>query len=262
MYATEEARGAALRLDDIAVRRTRAPPPQTDAPGLIVGPGATATLTRARFSENQLMGIVVLGDATGVGSAVLTDVAIEATSGSLDGRSGWGLGVSAGSRVAATRLAVTGAREGGVVVIGHDGQPQTRFEAAHLVVRDTRPAACLDAPVSAVWRCADDAGRGTGGGHALAGAEGAELDLQDFLLTGSALAGLFVASGARVHGTRGRIEGNAIGLVVTGADTDPSRDLPEVFIFDNRTDISRDALVPPRPVDLVLPTTAGDVSPP
>ena len=67
-----------------------------------------------------------------------------------------------------------------------------------------------------------------------------------------------MANGARVHGTRRRIEGNAIGLVVTGADNDPSRDLPEVFIFDNRTDISREELVLPRPIDLVLPTSSSD----
>ena len=75
--------------------------------------------------------------------------------------------------------------------------------------------------------------------------EQASLVLEDFLITGSALAGLQVVDAPDVQATRGLIRDNLIGVNIQETELDLGSAFDKVLNYDNETDLdSQDLPIP------------------
>jgi hypothetical protein len=227
--------GTVVTLEDVAVTDTQ--PQRSDMSagrGLDLSGGASATLTRASFLGNHSVGVVAFDNGT---SLTLTDVQISGTlPRPADRTVGRGLSVQQGAHASVTRGLFDANHEVGVVAF----DPGTELIMRDITVRDTVPTPCN--PDELLPTCEGFLGSG------IATLE-ASLRIEDFLITGSDLAGLQILAVPVFHAERGEIRGNRIGLNIQDADLDLAASFDKVRTYDNDEDRAFD--------DVPVPTAGG-----
>lgn len=203
--------------------------------GLYVG-GTTGTISRVEVHDAVVMGAALLPSD---GSLVVEDLSVADVHGSLpEGYGGWGVGVYDGdpftphTSVTLRRVRTTRARAAAVFVgIGID----VRLEHARL--EDTLAGACGELGV-----CTYPGGTGVTvlGGHA---------SLDQVVVRGSALAGLYMESEATIVATATRLEHNPFGVAYSGSVLDPAL-LTALELVENDTDVAIAEPWTPMPPDL------------
>ena len=187
--------GTRVEADDLFVEETQ--PRQSDLTqgwGIEVSGGATASMRRASLRRNHATGLLVSGDGS---RAEVEATLIEQTQPRASDRSlGRGITVEDGASLLLTDVALRGNRDAGLIATG----ARTVVEADRLVVEDT------------LARLTDG-----GGGHGVAAAEGAVLQLQNAALRRNTTAGI-QASGEGATVT-------AIGLLVEDTEADQVLDV-------------------------------------
>jgi len=209
--------------------------------GLEVTMGSEIAVTRARFSRNRDLGVMVASLDT---TALLEDVVIEDTrSFDSDGTSGRGLNVQYGSTVEITRGLVRRNREQGVFIASEG----TRVSLSESVVTETRVALCEEDPA---LDC-PSIGQGYGDGILVMG--GAHLELSSFEITQSPRVGLHlydtegtgledvlisIVGSPTLEVRRGEIHDNQYGINLRGGNITPADFAgKEVACYDNESTI-------------------------
>jgi len=182
----------------------------------------------------------------------LTDVVVDGVESTLDGVRGRGIDVGEGAAAELRRVAVAGARDVGLLVVGWAGEPESHAVARDVEISGTASAACADIPEGEPGSCRQGYSDTAGGSGVVVAADG-DLSLDGFLLHGSTRAGLVVADGADVEAQRGVVRGNGIGVSVQGAAFEPARMTTEVFVFGNEIDLSTEVVVLPDAAEAVGP---------
>jgi hypothetical protein len=209
--------GTTLTLEDVVVRDTLS---QEATPefgrGLIVQEGARAEVARALFQGNREGGIVAHAGA----EVTIEDVVVRDTlSREGDGKMGRGLHAEQGAQVEVARALLEGNREASVLA-GHEG---TSVQMEDVVVRNTLPAACED-----------ESCPGRGGGSGVVSLLGATVELTRFVVTGSAVCGVQLASGGAVDLHHGAVFGNEVcGVNVQDVEFDIDRLFDDVLLYRN-----------------------------
>ena len=243
---------AELDLDRFVCRRIRATPETWSPVGLVMGNGSRVTVARAVFEDIDGFGVGSDGSATEPPRRLhLSDFVIRDIVEGLRRDVGNGISVGFGTQATLERGRIVDTTEIGVAAFGWGGAPETRVTASDLVVQRVAIAECGILPPDYdrdrdVWACADEAGRGLGGGLGVLGVGGARLSLTDFELVGAELAALAIARGAIVSAERGTITDNAVGVSIPDPDFDLDERFSDVYIYGNRTDIARDDLPLPK----------------
>lgn len=198
--------GSSLVLEDVSITNTQAQrSDMTSGRGLDLSNLASAVLTRVLFDGNHSVAVVAFDSGT---RAELEDVTIRNTQPRPADRSvGRGLSVQAGARVELTRGLFEFNHEAAIVAV----DPGTVAVLAHVTVRDTRATPC--SPVELIPTCDGFLGSG------VAILE-AEVTLEDFLISGSALAGLQIIEVDTFKAARGEVRDNRIGINVQDTDLD------------------------------------------
>jgi len=114
-----------------------------------------------------------------------------------------------------------------------------------LTVTATRAAPCGELPEGTPGSCIRG-GVDLSGGVGLAAVRAASVELSGFLLRDNRTVGLLVSSAATVEARRGVVTANGVGMTATAPDFDFRTLTDEVYIFDNRLDVAREAVEPPR----------------
>jgi hypothetical protein len=222
-----------LEIRDVRMRTA------TSGYGAVVLDGSTLRITRGSIHDVLTVGLAIRGSA--VIAEDLAILRVAATSAPEDpGIDGMGVAVVLGDTpgsLSATRTSIASTVRWGLLVSG----ASSSIEASDLTVSDTVAAVCDHE------RC-----RGAEGGAGIVIDQGARASLIRFAATGSQHAGVIATSGVHVTLTSGRIEGNAIGLIVGvglpfNLGQDPGVELHDVTLEENEvghqtTDVT---VVPP-----------------
>ena len=229
--------------------------------GLSAWGAVELTLSRTVLSDNlETAAGLALEEGDTPPSLDLTDVVITGTE-SLVGLRGHGLDAGSGTQVSGRRILLAGNREVGLLAEGWGGAPETRVTLSDLTVEDTRPAACGAVPEGDPWAC-PYGGPKTGGGLGILVNAGARVRLEGFSVAGSADTGMCVADESVISGTRGVVTDNEVGLAFVRAPPDAIRLSDDVYVFGNRTDVSREEVpLPSAASALVLPSGNGQPPP-
>ncbi len=242
-------REATVRMSDVLIRGTL--PSRDTVLGMalaLLGPSDVA-LERALLLESRGVAVAVSSVAARAPATLsLTDVVVADNQSSSDRKLGWGLALMEGAQGQAERLLIDRPRAAGVLVAGWGKVPETRLSLAHVTVRDTRQPECTEIPEGEAGSCV------VGGALLARGSgvvihEGGRLKIEDFELTGSAVAGLFLGPEGHITARRGDIRDNEIGLNFLQEDFDLDSLSDDVRVFDNGTDVARQ--------ELPLPSTEG-----
>ena len=229
--------GTSVVLEDVAVTDTQ--PQRSDLSsgrGMDLTDGAAATLTRARFVGNHSVGVVAFDEGT---TLTLIDVEISGTlPRPADRTVGRGLSVQQGADADVTRGLFDANHEVGVVAF----DPGTELAMRHITVRNTAPTPC--SPETLVPTCGGFLGSG------IAALE-ASLRIENFLITGSELAGLQILAVPSFRAVQGEIRENRIGLNVQDDDLDLAASFKDVRTYDNDEDRAFDSLPVPTSVGVL-----------
>jgi hypothetical protein len=201
--------------------------------GLLVWDGATATVTRAVFERNRDHGVIIDGATVDITDLVVRDTRERVA----DDEWGRGLTVQSGATVTLLRGLVESNLELGV----NAWNLGTTLTARHLTITDTRVCTC-DATTCP----------GLGGGVGLGAYAEAHIELTDFIIEHSALAGAQLADGSlpgETGGTialhDGEISNNPIGVNIQTADFDVNALQDNVLYIDNDRNLDTEFLPVP-----------------
>ncbi len=207
---------------DLTVEGTRPETVGEAALGIDVNMSGVASIERAALSDNVAGGVVVSGASS---SITLRDILISGTLPTESGRFGRGLAVQGGAALSAERISVVDNVEVGVFVHG---------EGPLAMLRDVSIERTL---------LSDDSGAGNG----LAAVESAQVDVDGFRIADNALAGIQIATGARVIAHAGVVSGSPIGVNIQMSDVDPSDFSDRVVYVDNQQNLDASELPVPSP---------------
>lgn len=217
--------------------------------GVVVGQGADLRLERVLVRDNRFTGVMVEGSGT---TAVLTDIAIEATRGQqADDRYGQGMTVTGGASAEIRRARLDANRTIGLAVRGE----QSSVTASQVLLRGTQPEAAdgsagigmqVDGGAAAYLEEAWVDDNLTAG--VLAADSDTEVELQDTLITrtqadedGARGFGAHVNGGATLRVRRGHVHQNrVVGIKGYGART--SMEFTDVTVTDTQPQADDDAV--------------------
>jgi len=191
--------------------------------GVSLDDGATASLTRALVSEPRVIGVLVIGAELEIDTAVVRDPRDNPA-----GTRARGLEVQGGGRVTASGLTIEGAGDQGIILF----QSGTELTARDIHIRDTVGAPCDPAECNVA-------------GMGLTVVDGAYANLEDFVITRSALCGVRLARGGMADLSRGEVSYGIIGANVQTEGFDVARLTMDVSYHHNETNL--DSIVLPVP---------------
>ena len=252
LFALVPAEGppAQVGLEDLVVRGTV---PRADGAfgwGIVAFGPSEVVITRAAVSGNAELGVVARHATSGIAPTLtLTDSVIAGTLPGGTKEGGHGIELLGGSDVSLVRTLVSGNSTFGVAAVGWGGAPETRLSMEDVAVVATHAAPCGSIAEGEPGSCVigrQDFAAGIG----VYVMSGARTSLDGFELSGSALAGLAVATDGFVSARHGRITANPIGvnLLAPGVSDDQFED---VVISGNDVDVARQ--------ELPLPDAKGSV---
>ncbi len=229
--------GTSLTLSDVVVEGTEGR--QSDGAGgrgLNVQLGATAEVSRARFTRNRSLGVFAGHEGA---SVTLSDVVIEDTlARESDGTGGRGLGVESGATAEVSRALLSQNREFGVAALGSG----VSVQLTDVVVERTEGQTCGQTTCS-------ESPFGVG----IAGILGASLMVNRFDVSDSVLCGVFVADSGEVDLSVGQVSGSPVGVCLQVDGYAVSRLTESVRYIDNGTNLEATSLPVPQPVSSVAP---------
>jgi hypothetical protein len=208
---------ARITASDVVIRGVRG---EGDAGYGVIGVvGSTLALTRIDVADVDTIGFSV-EDST----AEVSDLRVEGVR-AIDGANGLGImvsGVDTSASLVLDRAVVIDTVRWGVLASGPASATLTRI---HVTSVSESPCADLNCPE-------------TSGGAAFIAHDGASLTVTDFRASSAAYAGVIATAGVHAVLTRGVIERNAVGLVVSPSlsinlGASPGLDLMEVTLLDN-----------------------------
>jgi hypothetical protein len=190
--------------------------------GLDVNLGGMAVVRRASFEENVAGGAVVSGASSALD---LEDVTVLNTEPTDSGRFGRGLGAQGGAALTASRVAIADNVEVGVFI--HGAGPEVTLR--DVVVERTAIS------------------ESSGAGNGFVAIESARVDIERFRIADNALAGIQIATGARVVARDGIVSGNLVGVNIQSADVDPADLSDRIIYVDNQQNLDASELPVPAP---------------
>lgn len=188
--------------------------------GLDVTFGGVAFVTRGAFEENTAAGVLVTGPTS---VATLQDITIGRTVPDGEGRYGRGLSAQGGAMLTADRVAIADNVEVGVFIHGRGGTA---------TLRDLRVARTIMSADS-------------GAGFGLVAVESAEVDIERFRVEDNAVAGIQIATDARVRARDGVVSGSPVGVNVQTPGIDPADLSDGVIYIDNDQNLDSSELPVP-----------------
>ena len=218
-------------------------PPLRVLPGQAIAVLGDADVSVTRIGVRDMQGqlVMALGDQPTGSPRVRIIDAQGADFTEQEGRAGLAVAAGLGAELTLVRTELLRASVMAVVAWGWPGQPQTRVDADHLRILGAAAATCGELPEEQEGSCVID-GQSFAGGIGILAREGGRLTARDFNVSGAALAGVVLATDARLELHRGVITDNTIGLniMVDGADLQLLDD--QVFAFDNGVDFAQQTL--------------------
>ena len=241
--------GTTLMLTDVVVRDTQAQDSDLAmGSGIGVHDGAAVSVERALIEHNRYLGAYAGGAGT---SLTLTDVIVcDTASRASDGKYGRGLDVEDGAQVEATRAIFQRNRGSGVAAFLEG----TLVRMLSVTITETQEYECASGP------CA-----GYGAGTGIGSYAGAQVEVDGFAISQSALCGIQLAHGADEHGVRhavggtidlhnGVVSNNPIGVNIQTEDFDINRLMDGVLYIDNEIKLdTMDRPVPDAVYDSGIP---------
>ncbi len=240
-----------LVLHDVTVRETGGFLPShgySAGLGLVAQGGNRLVAERLRIEGSRSTGLRIQSMPQDAPATVaLADVTVLDTreSPELSAPDGYGVVVDGGVTGTWARGVVDGATTVGALVSGDANGPDPVLEVESLTVTATRAAPCGELPEGTPGSCIRG-GVDLSGGVGLAAVRAASVELSGFLLRDNRTVGLLVSSAATVEARRGVVTANGVGMTATAPDFDFRTLTDEVYIFDNRLDVAREAVEPPR----------------
>ncbi|MFC1611131.1 hypothetical protein ACFL6C_09240 [Myxococcota bacterium] len=209
--------------------------------GILAESGSVATIARAHLEGGRSGAI----EAFGAGTVITLEhtIARGVESRLSDGQFGSGLVVTNGATASASESIFERTRYVGIIAAGGG----TTVQLNRVIVSQTAPGKCADVPPGQVGSCVVD-GVSFGVGSGLVSLVNAYVDLRNFEISHSALAGIQVGQDARVRALHGEIHHNTIGLNVQGSGFDFESIDDSVIFRDNGVDLDSAELPIPQPL--------------
>jgi hypothetical protein len=235
----------AVELSDIVVQGTQAAESDSSRGWGISLAGVEAKVARVYLARNRTIGLYA-----GIGGTIdLSDLTVRDTGSQLsDLRGGNGLVLTDGIQATVRAARLEGNRETSVLVgatVAEESAPKATLES--VVVVDTQPAECAQAPLGSALSCVEGPVV-LAGGTAVAVVDRGEVELRTFDISRSYLAGVQVGRSSLLTLRQGAVHENAVGANVQVEEYDLSRLLdPTVRYYDNETNLHSDALPLPQP---------------
>jgi hypothetical protein len=250
LYGTAANRPA-LTAEDLVVRDIEGQASDgTYGNGLEIGAGSATTVRRALFERNRTAGVFAWTLDTR-GTVEISDVLVRDTrSQAFDLDHGTGIDIVNGMDVTIERAVVERNHDLGIVAIAAPDAPPPTVAVRDMVVRNTAFAECASVPEGADGSCVRG-GVSFGGGTGLGVYEKAVVEVERFVIAGSAQCGVQLAREALITASHGDIARNAIGVNIQIEGYDWTTILsPTVRVHDNDTNVDTQDLPVPEPAPL------------
>ncbi|MBW2461902.1 MAG: hypothetical protein JRH11_09655 [Deltaproteobacteria bacterium] len=221
--------GAHLEATDVVVVETNAPVDSPVGYGIELGAAATASMQRVFIDRSTAVGLLVDGQDTVIDATDLTIVRTRAGGGGTFGRA---IQVQRGGVLTLNRVELRDNREVAISV----ARLPSSLTATNLRIVDTRQR-----------QCAEDGSECAAAGIGVGAYEGGAVSVDRFLVAGSFLAGVQIATDGSLDLANGIVERNPVGANIQVPGYDVTRLTTNVLYRDNGVNLDSAELVVPAP---------------